>query len=430
MQKTLKLLLCIIAILILSISLIACDDETQQEQTIYDVDNIYFSNPTFKKEVHTRVGVNSSASSGDAYYINITTHCSVDIISYEIVVSFLNDNGSVLKTQTYSKNVNKYAFEKITLSEEVTENVFTSTTSIQLTASAKSYQQPTNPIFNSQLSSTDLTELKRIDLLSKNQAIEIGDIYNVNFDTYPLGLNSMVQWSSSNNNVATVNNGQVVGLSAGITQITAKYKDITTSFYIKVMEPYKSSAYSAFYSRANASQIKIENLGYNSTNIFGKPKDGQYTMINATVIYKNSNSCYFIAPKDSLDVLNGYKYQKCTVVVDEDTEYEVKGLKEYDDYYIGYVSTTDFKPVTIFDKEQLFLDERLYFKTKGKTTNAYCDTYTYLYDYIEFSHEINGAGVYDSDYRFIGVIIGGNKFGEDVVILSSKEILKIISSLS
>ncbi len=86
-----------------------------------------------------------------------------------------------------------------------------------------------------QLPGTIKTEAKKstIQISQTNVWLEKGKTYNLTLLNIPAG--AKVTWSSSNTFTATVKNGKVTALAAGVTQITAKYK--SKSYACKITVP-------------------------------------------------------------------------------------------------------------------------------------------------------------------------------------------------
>ena len=73
-----------------------------------------------------------------------------------------------------------------------------------------------------------------LDCYSRN--ISVGGTTTLNVTTYPMGLEDQVIWYSSDENVATVENGKVTGIGAGTAWITAELDGYTANCTIYVQE--------------------------------------------------------------------------------------------------------------------------------------------------------------------------------------------------
>ena len=63
-----------------------------------------------------------------------------------------------------------------------------------------------------------------------------GVVYTINYDTVPKYVNGAINWDSSNNNVAVVNNGIVQAVGIGTAIITASSGEVKDELYITVVE--------------------------------------------------------------------------------------------------------------------------------------------------------------------------------------------------
>ena len=92
-------------------------------------------------------------------------------------------------------------------------------------------------VFQSYVAEVIIPEVRSIQLSVDNATLNVGDRKQVNIQVEPSGAVGEVIWTSSNENVISVDNGEIVALSGGRATITARIGDVYDSVDVLVYVP-------------------------------------------------------------------------------------------------------------------------------------------------------------------------------------------------
>ena len=168
-----------------------------------------------------------------------------------------------------------------------------------------------------------------IKLNCTKKTIYVGDSFKLKVS----GVNGKIKWISYNSNVAKVNkNGKVTGISAGKTEIHAKYKNINKKCIITVKDKdYSAGIKYEYVEIGNNSFIKVTNSNDVDVCVPIRLKqidnDGftQKNFKNDICVYKNDTTYYYIGSSE----YSGYDSSRLTLNIEGITK-EVKNLQRVD----------------------------------------------------------------------------------------------------
>lgn len=141
-MRKFKFLSIIISILFL-LSIVGCNsgETSDSEKKSYDVSNAYFSTVTYEPHAYTTINVKDGGKTYK-YVLTCTSSCAVSLYEYSAVIKLYSSSNTLLGTQTESKTKNISANTDFFFDIEVSKQVQSTTSSIDVTFSGKSYEKP------------------------------------------------------------------------------------------------------------------------------------------------------------------------------------------------------------------------------------------------------------------------------------------------
>ena len=149
--------------------------------------------------------------------------------------------------------------------------------------------------------------LQTITLHKESLTLSRGETFKLNYDLYPADLaeTPALTWTSSNNNVATVKDGVITGVSSGNAVITVSHENVKASITVKV----NNSVSSIKFYRDNA-KIKIGETIKLDYTFF------PFNASNKNVSFSSSNES--VAVVDSDGYVRGLKAGSTTITVESE----------------------------------------------------------------------------------------------------------------
>lgn len=174
--------------------------------------------------------------------------------------------------------------------------------------------------------------------------------------------NKTLEWTSSNENVATVADGIVTGIYGGVATITAKTTDgsnLSATCTVVVDAPlydynnYLESSYTGQYSKSQVGSYITKSIGFYIEN-----KGGESIYINKVIVKKKSNNSSVSTSTDTslLGQLNAGERKELSFTVNEDislSSYYYEWYYTYNGHDCIKVSTD---PITTIDVYEVKLD--------------------------------------------------------------------------
>ena len=141
MKKFLRLF-CLCLVFILSVSFVSCKSKKKDQSKIYEVENKYFALASYDTAVLTSMGVNGNQGAGTTYEIEIISKCAVALTEYTAKAKLYSEDNTQLYTfeKTVVKNVE--ANTEFNIREEITYNVYSAISHIEVSFLGKSKEDP------------------------------------------------------------------------------------------------------------------------------------------------------------------------------------------------------------------------------------------------------------------------------------------------
>lgn len=158
----------------------------------------------------------------------------------------------------------------------------------------------TMPLFATPSTGNPAVEL---NLSTQNLTLNIGNSQNINAivklkDGKELDVSNDVIWKSENTSIATANAGNIIGLNAGKTIISASYGGLTTSVEIEVIDPNSNSITLV---TSNILEVKGQPGNRQAIELTAKRKDGSTEIITAKANWLSEDT--FVAEVDKGQIL-------------------------------------------------------------------------------------------------------------------------------
>lgn len=431
MKKFSKALI-VIFVLIAIFSFAGCGSTTQLS---YDIDSYYFDDATFERKVTTNVSFegNVGTPTSNSYYIKLTSKCSMPLYQYKVTSNFYDSSNSRLYRyeQTFEKDLK--ANEKIEIYCEVSFDVYSKVVSVATEITGKSYTNPNagaKPIER---------PIETISLNYHDQAITVGDAIELKAILSPANTDDTLIWTSSNSNVATVNNGLVTAVGTGNVIITAKAKNGTKYQLVnfKVMPTKKTTDISQCKTLSNSAIVSIENKCYNT--FLGIPTKSESKTFSGVIFKKVGNTCYFVTGYSNFNKISGYDYQSWTVTDCNGKKYDLSNIKYEQDYSlgnnyklaIGSIEASNLSALSVSSRDKFFHNERIFIKngsnfveSKIIETTASSPVTTELH----YQDSLYGSLILDCEFNFIGIGIREDVFTGVLDFVNSNFIKKFIDT--
>lgn len=396
------------------------NNDNGKNNEVYEVGNSYFEEATFERRVYTNVSFENNQSNGTShdYAIEISSKCQVPIFEYTIESKFYDSDNNLLKTfeKTVTSNIDSDKIFKVAC--EVSFEIYSDIDRISATFSGKSHKKPT-------ASDSDTTvvnkPIKSIALNTKSKAIELGNTLSLTAITDPVDIDDSIIWSSTNENIVTVHNGEVkaVGIGIAIVKAQAEKGKVAATISVKVIP--QSNGYADINkckAKADSATLTITNKCYN--DFLGIPTKSETKTFTATIFKQSSTTFYFISGYENFKKIDGYDHQAWTATDCNGKEYEINSvqhennLNENYEMAIGSINAYNLGVLPITSRGMYYEDERLFIKD-GST---FIETSMYetvaasspVSADIGYSKSLFGSPVLDSDFDFVGFIVRKNAF--------------------
>ena len=431
MKKLCKALI-FVFVLVAIFSFAGCDSTSQQT---YDIDSYYFDDATFERKVSTNVSFegNVGTPTSNSYYIKLNSKCSMPLYEYKVISDFYDSSNSRLYRyeQTFKKDLK--ANENIEIYCEVSFDIYSKVASVATEITGKSY---TNP-------NAGATPIERpIEAISLNyhdQAITVDSTIELKATLSPANTDDTIIWKSSNNNVATVNNGVVKAVGKGNVIITVEAKRGTKYQLVnfKVMPTKKSTDISQCKSISNSSIVTIENKCYNT--FLGIPTKSESKTFSGVIYRKMGNTCYFVTGYSNFDKISGYDYQSWSVTDSNGKKYDLSNIQYERDYAlgnnfklaVGKIEANNLSALNVSSRDKFFENERIYIKSGNSFVESKIietTTGSPVTTELQYQDSLYGSLILDCEFNFIGIGIRKDVFNGDLDFVNSNFIKKFINT--
>lgn len=263
--------------------------------------------------------------------------------------------------------------------------------------------------------------IDKITLNIDSQAITLDSTRQISADISPSYSDDSIVWSSSNNKIINVDNGNItaVGLGEAIVYAQAKHGNVRSSVTLRVIPESDSDYINKCSKIANKAILTIKNYCYNS--FLGITTSSKTITFNAVIFNKTSTSYFFMSAYKGFEKVDGYDYQTWTAIDCNGNEYPIRNIQYEDDKTLGYnyqlaigsISAYDLDVLQISSRGSYFNNEYFYVKDGSTFIKSYkYNTSSSSPTDINLSYKDSmlGAPVLDSSYNFVGLIIGENTF--------------------
>lgn len=416
---------CLIVICIVIMSLSACEllNSDSKDNIVYDVDNRYFEKATFERHTYTNVNVNNNQSTGARYeyIIEISSKCTVSLFEYDIISHFYDSNNNLLKT--FEKHVEQdiKSNERFKVECEVSAQVYNSIDHISTTLKGKSYQ---NPADSHNDAHTITNPIETISLNIGHKAIVVGDSLTLTAAVTPSDTDDYVIWSSTDENILTVDSGVVKAVGVGTAGIKAKAENgkVEATVSLKVMPKSNGMAdITKCKTIADSAILTITNKCYNT--FLGITTKSETKTFTATIFKQSGTTYYFITGYENFKKIDGYDYQEWTATDCNGKEYKLNSIQHEKDTVplgnnyamaVGSINAYNLGVLPIASRGYYYSDERLFIKNGTTFTQTSMSktiaAQSPITSNLTYKDSLYGATVLDSDFNFVGFVIRKDVF--------------------
>ena len=275
------------------------------------------------------------------------------------------------------------------------------------------------------------------------KTIEIDDSYTIKTNITPTNTDDYIIWSSTDENVLTVNNGIVkaVGIGTAKVEIKAKNSNVTNYISFKVMP--KSNGINDINrckSIVDSATLIITNKCYNVSSRGTITKSITKTF-TATIFKQTSTTYYFITGYENFKKIDGYDYQEWTATDYNGKKYTINSIQHdekipspYEDYNmaIGSINSYNLGVLTISSRGYYYEEERLFIKDNTTFIQTCMDetvaTSSPITARVAYKDDLYGAPVLDSDFNFVGFVVREDKITGYTDFVSTWKIKEFIKS--
>ena len=407
----------VICIMITSLSACASLNNNQENNIVYDVDNSYFEKAKFERHTYTNINVNNNQSTGARYeyIIEISSKCTVSLFEYDIISHLYDSNNNLLKTFEKHVEDNIEPNERFKVVCEVTAEVYNSIDHISTILKGKSYQ---NPADSHNVAHTITNPIETISLNIGHKAIVVGDSLTLTATVTPSNTDDYLIWSSTDENILTVDNGVVKAVGVGTAGIKAKAEngeEATVSFKV-IPQSNGMADITKCQTIADSAILTITNKCFN--RVLGITTKSETKTFTATIFKQSGTTYYFITGYENFKLIDGYDYQEWTATDYNGKEYILNSIQyekntvPLDNNYamaIGSINAYNLGVLPIASRGYYYSDERLFVKdgttftqtSMGETVAAQSP----ITSNFKYKESLYGSTVLDSDFNFVGFVI-------------------------
>ena len=437
MRKSLRFLSTFISLCLAFPMLFSCTTfkVKDKKEANYEVSNQYFQLIDFTPHVITSIGVNGNQGSGRTYEIELKIKCAISLYQYSITANFLSDNNIL---DSFSRTVTKdiAANTTITVTKEVSYDVYSKTDDVSATFSGKSHDNPDDI-------SGPLNPISYIDLANHDTAMLVGESITLDYTLSPAQTDEQLLISCGDPTIVELHGNTLTAKNVGSTYVSLKAtkNNISKIINIRVIDELDFTKFQNTYgNKIESATVSVCCKRYD-TNWLGQEKNVSIVTGSGIIIKSIAHSNYFLTDKAIFDPVNiSYEHEEWYILDNQNKKYSVAGLNyhNYARIAIGaFTSSSYYQTVEIFDGYAYQGDYAISYSGNPLVSRISEIGYSELsassvksnvfYHESGFSSQLLGDAIFNPDGKIIGISLGLS--AHQCISVSSIEIRELVDAV-